>query len=90
MASFAKAVSGFLIAAGLYGSYREACGGEGWGSFILVALGILVLTLIRAGEDGLPLRTRAARLLVGILVFVPLSIAFQPIFQDVIRPACGP
>lgn len=85
----AKSAGALLVGIGLYGSYREACGAEGWGSFILTVLGVIVLTLVAAGEDGLPLRARTTRLAVGLLVVLPLTLFFTPIFKDVIRFACG-
>lgn len=76
-----------LVALGLFGSYREACGAEGWGAFILVGLGGLLIALIAATADGIALHARALRLVAGLLV-LPLSWLFVAMFQDFIRFAC--
>jgi len=85
--SVVNGVAWALVAVGLYGSYREACRTEGWGSFIVMWLGIALISLLAATEDGVPLTSRALRLVLGILM-LPLSIVFQALFQDFIRFAC--
>jgi hypothetical protein len=76
-----------LVVVGLYGSFREACGTEGWGSFVLIWLGIVMVALIAATEEGVALHARALRLVVG-LVMLPLSPMFIAVFQDFMRVAC--
>lgn len=76
-----------LVLVGLYGGYREACGAEGWGSFMLVWFGIILVALIAATEEGVALHARGLRLVAGLLM-LPLSLIFIAIFQDFIRFAC--
>jgi hypothetical protein len=76
-----------FVAGGLYGSYREACRTEGWGSFIVMWFGIVLISLLAATEDGITVASRTLRVVVGLLM-LPLSIVFQALFQDFIRFAC--
>lgn len=80
-------VAWVLVLLGLYGSYREACGAEGWGSFILTLMGLLLIVLLEASAEGLAPRQRARRLVLGVAVLV-LALLFVPIFQETIRFAC--
>jgi hypothetical protein len=76
-----------LVVIGLYGSYREACGTQGWGSIIIIWFGVIVIALLAATEEGLTLQTRALRLVFGLLL-LPASVVLQALFQDFIRFAC--
>lgn len=76
-----------LVLVGLFGSYREACSQEGWGSFMLVWFGVILIALIAATEEGVTLQARALRLVFGLLM-LPLSLLFIAVFQDFMRFAC--
>ena len=76
-----------LLLLGLYGGIRDGCSTQGWGSFIVVWLGILVLTLLAATKEGLTIHARALRLVWGVLL-LPLSLVLQGVLQDLFRSAC--
>lgn len=82
------AVAWLLVLAGLYGSHLEACGAQGWGAFLLTTLGVALLTLLFATQAHLPARTRALRLTIGLLVALPLTLLFVPMFAELLRSAC--
>jgi hypothetical protein len=48
-----------FVLTGLYGACREACSTAGWGSYILIGLGSLVVALLAATEDGMSWSGRA-------------------------------
>jgi len=85
------AVSGtawLLVGIEMFGNYREACGADGWGSFIVVTVGVLVLVLLSVSAPNISTAARLLRLTVGALLLLPGSILLQAMFKESIRFAC--
>lgn len=84
-------VAGFgwvLVALGMVGNYREACGAPGWGSFIVVIFGLFVLVCLAVSAPGVSATARLLRLLLGVVLLLPGSILIQAMFKESIRFAC--
>jgi hypothetical protein len=54
---------------------------------MLIWLGVILIALIGATEEGVTLQARALRLVLGLFM-LPLSLLLIAVFQDFIRFAC--
>lgn len=61
-----------LVLLGLWGGYREGCGTEGWGAYIVLWGGLFVNALLAATENGLTLITRLLWVVAALLA-LPVS-----------------
>ena len=46
--SVVSGLAWLLVAVGMHGHFRQACGADGWGAFILVGIGLLRLLAVSA------------------------------------------
>lgn len=72
----------------MLGNYREACGSDGWGSFIVATLGVVILCLLAISAPGVAPVSRLLRLILGVGLVLPGSILLQAMFKESIRFAC--
>lgn len=81
--------SWLLLAVGGIGVYHEACEANGWGSILLIWLGIVMLTLLAATEPGIALQKRFIRLVLGGLMLFPVSLVLVGLIQETVRSTCS-
>lgn len=84
-------VAGFawiLILLGVFGSYREACGSDGWGAFVLVVFGIALHGLLALSAPGSALAARVLRGFAVLALMLPGSVMLVAMFKELVRGAC--